>query len=157
MVHALSPIPFNVWSSNSVDEQRTNQVCKIWGYRGGEDFQVEVYWVMTPCGVAAGYQQRFGGQSCLHLHVVGRLSGNYHEGSCSDAASLCKDLNCSVRHILTTEKHRNKIVIFNISAGWHHYFFIDRQYSIWWTVIAKPTTLSHGEIYFVIGCRLSLK
>jgi len=30
-------------------------------------FQVELFWVVTPCSVAEGYQ-RFGGPCCLQLH-----------------------------------------------------------------------------------------
>jgi hypothetical protein len=31
-------------------------------------FQIEAFWVVTPCGVMVGYQ-RFGGQCCLHLQA----------------------------------------------------------------------------------------
>jgi len=33
---------------------------------GSRVIQVEVFWVVTPCSVVAGYQ-RFGGPCCLHL------------------------------------------------------------------------------------------
>jgi hypothetical protein len=33
-------------------------------------FQVEVFWIMTPCNVVVGYQ-RFGGPWCLHLQSEG--------------------------------------------------------------------------------------
>jgi len=43
--------------------------------------QVEVFWVVTPCGVAVGYRL-FGGPCCLHLAVrciysVLHISGTY--------------------------------------------------------------------------------
>jgi hypothetical protein len=31
-------------------------------------FQVEVFWIVTPCSVVVGYR-RFGGPCCLHLQV----------------------------------------------------------------------------------------
>jgi len=38
-------------------------------------FQVEVFWVVTPCIVVVGYQS-FGGPCCLHLQGDGRQHGS---------------------------------------------------------------------------------
>jgi len=43
----------------------------LWG------FQVEVFWVVTPCGVVVGYQ-RFGGPCCLHFQ--GEAAGVEEKG-----------------------------------------------------------------------------
>jgi hypothetical protein len=35
-------------------------------------FQVEVFWIVTPCSVVVGYQ-RFRGSCCLHLHFTPKM------------------------------------------------------------------------------------
>jgi hypothetical protein len=44
------------------------EMAKAWSRRGANKkmFQVEVFWVVTPCSVVVGYQ-RFGVPCCLHL------------------------------------------------------------------------------------------
>jgi len=39
----------------------------VMGYGSSSPFQIEVFGVVTPCSVGAGYQ-RFGWPSCNHLH-----------------------------------------------------------------------------------------
>jgi hypothetical protein len=52
--------------------------------------QVEVFWVVMPCSVVAGYQ-RFGGPCCLHLQGTGDMKLGSAKGGSSPMAgsSLC--------------------------------------------------------------------
>jgi hypothetical protein len=44
------------------------QVCFLFCIQRHVKYQVEVFWVVTPCSVVVGYQQRLVGPCCLELH-----------------------------------------------------------------------------------------
>jgi hypothetical protein len=64
-------------------------------------FQVEVYWVVTPCSVVAGYQ-RFGGPCCLHLQDEVKLE------TVQISETMVSNHNTKRRH--------NPVIILNFSG-----------------------------------------
>jgi hypothetical protein len=53
------PIILYIYAFSGIIELYTYVVCEIWGSRGGE-VPIVVFWIVTSCGLAGGYQ-RFGG------------------------------------------------------------------------------------------------
>jgi hypothetical protein len=47
---------------------RTHHTYVHFNFLTSVAFQFDVFWVVTPCSVVVGYQQRFRDPCCLHLH-----------------------------------------------------------------------------------------
>jgi uncharacterized membrane protein YgcG len=112
-------------------------------------FQVQVFWVVTPCSVVVGYQC-FGGPYCFHLQgeVAVRTSDtlvSYHNTTeCHNTEGLDLKLNCISRCIHLFPELLELILVYFKLIFWKEWKI--KKYSDMWGVIVLPELTMNSVI-----------
>jgi hypothetical protein len=96
------------------------QLLNTWTFVGINVFQVEVFWVVTPCNVVVEYQ-RFGGPCCPHLQGETAWSSEVLVSYCNATQyHNPEDLDLNLHSHENLKSHINNFIFYSLNQAIGH-------------------------------------